>query len=124
MAQLTRFKYFGQFGPTLRMLRQKAAYSLRQFAAMVGLSPSYLSRIERGKDPPPPETKIKRIAELLGGEPDDWLAAAGRVAYDLQLIIRLHPALYGALLRSLSRLPYLEMSAKVEWIIGRPIPRE
>lgn len=98
------------FGKHLRAVReQKAAldpaYSLRQVAAGVRIEPSYLSKIERGIEPPPGEQTIKRLAETLGEDPDVLLALDGRVSADLQAIICKRPLLFAQLLRELRTLP-------------------
>ena len=36
----------------------------------LGISPAYLSRVERGKERPPRPELVKRMAALLGGSPD------------------------------------------------------
>ncbi len=43
------------FGPTIRDWREKKEIGLRRFADMVGMSPTYLSKVERGDFPPPGE---------------------------------------------------------------------
>ena len=53
------------FGETLRARRlaqveTDPAFSLRQVAGRVGIEPSYLSKIERGEEPPPGEQTIRR----------------------------------------------------------------
>ena len=45
------------------------AFSLRKVAGRVGIEPSYLSKIERGEEPPPGEQTIRRIAEEMGETP-------------------------------------------------------
>ncbi len=63
---------FGQF---LRKVRLEAGYGLRAFAVAVGLQPSNLSNIERGKISPPQHAdRLKVIAETLGFEEDsmEW----------------------------------------------------
>ena len=89
------------FGTTVRKLRQAEGLSIAQFAKKVDISPTYLAPIEREVFPPPAEDKIVRIAKALNQNPDVLLAQAGRVADDLQRIIRKHPAEVGRLLRSL-----------------------
>jgi len=98
------------FGDYLRAVReQKAAdntaFSLRQVAGAVDIEPSYLSKIERGLEPPPGEETIKDLARGLGEDPDVLLALAGKVSSDLQAIIRKRPALFAELLRSFRSLP-------------------
>lgn len=58
------------FGQTLREMREAQGMGLREFADRLGISPAYLSRIERGKERPPKPDTIKRMATLLGGDPD------------------------------------------------------
>ena len=75
------------FGETLRTSRiaqveNDPTFSLRKVAARVGIEPSYLSKIERGEQPPPGEQTIRRIAEELGENPDALLALAGKVSSD------------------------------------------
>lgn len=53
------------FGLKLKHLRLKRELSLKELASNVGLSPSYLNEIERGKKHPKPE-KVERLAEALG----------------------------------------------------------
>jgi transcriptional regulator with XRE-family HTH domain len=57
-------------------------------AKKIGVSPTYLSKIERDEFPPPAEDKVKKMAEILGRDQDELLALAGRVASDLTEIIR------------------------------------
>ena len=56
---------------------------LRRFAKAVELSPTYLSRVERGQLLPPAQDKVLAIARELDQDPDVLLAMGGRVASDL-----------------------------------------
>src|SRR4030095_15761572 len=98
---------FGKFLRERRMTRaaENRAFSVRQLAERVGIEPSYLSKIERGEQPPPGEETIRRIATELGENPDVLLALAGKVSSDLVQIIRERPTLVGELLRSIRRAP-------------------
>ena len=58
------------FGETIRDLRVAQDLGLRETATKVGISPAYLSRIERGKDSPPRPEIIKELAKLLAADPD------------------------------------------------------
>jgi transcriptional regulator with XRE-family HTH domain len=80
-------------------------FSLRKFAVKVGLEPSYLSKIERGQEPPPSENKIKAIASELDLESDVLLAMAGKVSNDLLEIIMKRPKLFGKIIRELKEMP-------------------
>ncbi len=97
-----------EFGPYLREIREAKVsrdFSLRRVAGRVGIEPSYLSKIERGDQPPPGEETIRRIALELGEDPDILLALAGKVSSDLLEIIRSRPALMAELLRAVRKAP-------------------
>ena len=98
------------FGDFLRSSREKLQqgdprYSLRKVAAAVGIEPSYLSKIERGEQPPPSEKTIVALARELNEDPDVLLALAGKVSADLQDIIRKRPQLFAELIRELKNMP-------------------
>ena len=99
-----------EFGPYLRKSREKRragdpTFSVRQLAARVGVEPSYLSKIERGQQPPPSEQTIAALARELDEDPDVLLALAGKVSRELQSIIRRRPKLFAELLRQLKDTP-------------------
>jgi|SRR5215831_8375987 len=104
---MIRERSFGKFLRERRMSRvaEDPAFSVRQLAVRVGIEPSYLSKIERGEQPPPGEETIHRLATELGEDPDVLLALAGKVSSDLLEIVRERPALVGELLRSIRRVP-------------------
>jgi transcriptional regulator with XRE-family HTH domain len=58
------------FGEIIRGLRVAQNLGLRETATKVGISPAYLSRIERGKERPPRAEIIKELARLLAADPD------------------------------------------------------
>lgn len=98
------------FGDYVRSRRealkeQDRTFSVRQVAARIGVEPSYLSKIERGDQPPPSEEKIVALAEALGEDPDLLLAMAGKVSSDLQEAIRRRPQLFAELIRNLKDMP-------------------
>jgi transcriptional regulator with XRE-family HTH domain len=88
------------FGPQIREWRQEKEIGLRKFADQVGMSPTYLSKVERGDFPPPGEEKIIKIAKELGKDADELLALAGRVASDLSEIIQETPREMATFLRA------------------------
>ena len=93
-----------QFGARIRRLREERRVGLRQFAKMLGVSATYLSKIERNELPPPAEGRVKEIARLLDQDPDELLALAGKVASDLDEIIRQRPREMASFLRTASGL--------------------
>ena len=58
------------FGETIREMREAQEMGLRVAANSLGISPAYLSRIERGRERPPRPELVKRLATLLGGDAD------------------------------------------------------
>ena len=65
------------FGASLRMVRLAAGVGLRDLAGTIGVSPAYLSRVERGHDPPPTPDRIVALARALALAPSLLLEAAG-----------------------------------------------
>jgi transcriptional regulator with XRE-family HTH domain len=108
-----------QFGNKIRQLRdaKKAVnpkFSLRQFAEAVGISATYLSRIENGDfDPPAPDT-IKRMAALLETDADELLALAGKFDPDLQKIIMEKPKMMADFLRKASGISEKELKKIIQ----------
>lgn len=98
------------FGDHLRHCREaKRAsdnkFSVRGLAALIGVEPSYLSKVERGIEAPPSGARIVALAQALEEDPDVMLALAGKVSSDLMDIIRQRPELFGQLLRELRTQP-------------------
>jgi HTH-type transcriptional regulator, competence development regulator len=79
------------FGALVRREREAKEIGLREMAKKIGVSPTYLSKVERDEFPPPAEDKVRKIAEIIGYDPDELLALAGRVASELTDIIRQRP---------------------------------
>jgi len=98
---------FGEYVRQRReALREKdETFSVRQVAQRVGVEPSYLSKIERGEQPPPGEQTVVALAKELGEDPDVLLALAGKVSADLLKIIRRRPKVFAELIRELKNLP-------------------
>ncbi len=71
------------FGETIREMRQAQQLGLRTAADRLGISPAYLSRIERGKERPPKPDLVKRLTTLLGGDPDRLFRLAESTDPDL-----------------------------------------
>ena len=80
-----------RFGETIREMREAQAMGLRAAADRLGISPAYLSRIERGKERPPKPELVKRMATLFGGDPDLLFRLAESTDPDLAEYIHLVP---------------------------------
>jgi len=104
----------------LKLRRDDRSYSLRGVARQVGIQPSYLSQIERGRVPPPSEHTIYLLAAVLGLDADGLLALAGRVSSELQAMIRRRPGLMGSLVRELDRLGERRLLAVLEEVRTLP----
>jgi transcriptional regulator with XRE-family HTH domain len=88
------------FGALVRRQREAKEIGLREMAKMIGVSPTYLSKIERDQFPPPAEDKVRKIATIIGCDADELLARADRVSSDLSEIIKRRPVQVAALLRT------------------------
>lgn len=88
------------FGQVLREARLEKKYSLRKFAQLVGISPTYLSQVEQSNVDPPTADRVKKMAEILEVDVDEWTALAGRLTEDLPGIIHESPKGVPDLLRA------------------------
>jgi transcriptional regulator with XRE-family HTH domain len=79
-----------KFGAFIRQEREAKGLSLREAARKIKVSPTFLSKVET-EDWKPGEEKLRKIAEVIGCDPDDLLARAGRVPTELSEIIRQSP---------------------------------
>ncbi|MBF0153937.1 MAG: helix-turn-helix domain-containing protein [Magnetococcales bacterium] len=94
-----------EFGRRIRELREARKetdpeFSLRRFAVAVGISATFMSKVENGEFDPPAVDKIKRMAALLDIDPDELLALAGKVDPELPEIIREQPKAMADFLRT------------------------
>jgi len=105
-----------RFGATIRALREAQQISLRKFADKVGISPTYLSKVERDDFPPPGEDTIKKIAGALGQDPDELLALAGKVSSDLPAIIQQRPRQLATFLRTAGELTPEELAKLTKYV--------
>lgn len=87
----------------MRALREQQGISLRKFAAKVGISATYLSKIEREDFRPPAEDKVIAIADALNQHRDEFLALAGRISSDVFNSIRRRPREMTMLVRAADR---------------------
>lgn len=78
-------------GEQVRQWRIERGLGLREFARRVGLSPTFVSKFERGEFKPPGEEKLLEMARVLEKDRDEILALANKVSSDLPEIIRQNP---------------------------------
>jgi HTH-type transcriptional regulator, competence development regulator len=98
------------FGTHVRALREARAaedsrFSLRQVAARCGVTPAYLSRLERDEIPPPGAEVLVKLAHELREDPDVMLAMGGKISDDLRAAILARPRLFADLIRALRDTP-------------------
>lgn len=92
------------FGKMLREKRLARHITLRKFAEMVGVSPTYLSQVEQTNVMPPTADRVKRMAELLGENPHEWIALAGRVPDDVAAAFHKSPTVVPELLQIMRKM--------------------
>lgn len=93
-----------KFGAYIRSVREKRKVGLREMARKIGVSPTYVSKVERDEFAPPAEDKVRKIAEIFEMDPDELLSRAGKVSSDLAEIIRARPRVSAALLRAINKM--------------------
>ena len=107
------------FGAFIRREREAKVLGLREMAKMIGMSPTYLSMIERDEFSPPAEVRVSKIAEIIGCDADELLALAGKVSSDLTQIIRKYPREMANFLRSTRGMSQEEMSEVLKLVADR-----
>jgi transcriptional regulator with XRE-family HTH domain len=70
------------FGRLLKELRKKKKMTLNHLAELSGLSPSYLSRVERGERSISNLRLLKKLAPHLGLTFEEIIASAGFISWD------------------------------------------
>ncbi|NLF68852.1 MAG: helix-turn-helix domain-containing protein [Candidatus Anammoximicrobium sp.] len=104
------------FGEVLREMRLAKGFSLRKFAKLVDVSPTYLSQVEQENVDPPTAERVQRMAEILGENADELIALAGRVPDDLPEIIQRRPTAIPELLREANGLSADQLRALTEYV--------
>jgi transcriptional regulator with XRE-family HTH domain len=92
------------FGQYIRRRRMEKELTLREFARMVGVSPTYMSHVEQDLADPPTAERVAKMAELLAENSDELVAMAGRVPEDLPGLIQRRALEMPGLLREASGL--------------------
>jgi transcriptional regulator with XRE-family HTH domain len=99
-----------KFGAFMRARREAKGIGLRDMAKMIGVSPTYVSKVERDEFPPPAEDKVRLIAGVIGCDVDELLARAGKVASELSDIIKQQPKEMASFLRAAKGLTAEELT--------------
>jgi transcriptional regulator with XRE-family HTH domain len=81
------------FGASLKSMRMAHRWRLRPFAREVKIDPGYLCLIESGKQPPPSDAFLARMAEVLDVPAQQLLIMAGRLPPDVLHAFWQHPAI-------------------------------
>ena len=89
------------FGEIIRQRRLTLEIGLRKLAENIGISATYLSKIERNELAPPAEERIIDLARALDLEADNLLTLARRLPPDVRTYIEDHPDEVTALIRLL-----------------------
>lgn len=74
-------------GSIIKEKRLEAGLSLRKFSRECGVSPTYISHVEKGKTLPPPQGLLYKMAEILDLDGDDLVIGKGEVPKWIQEMI-------------------------------------
>ena len=72
-----------KFGERIRELRKQHSISQRDFADMVEVDFTYISKIETGDTPPPSRVTIRHIAQVLHADEQELLILADKVPCEI-----------------------------------------
>ena len=111
-------------GEYVRSIREKQEVSLRQFAGMIGKTPTFVSRFERGDDVSPSEETLRTMARVLKIDADALVFRANKVPADLSDIVRNEPVGMTALLRSAQNLTHEDLKKLTEQIQKKTKPKD
>jgi transcriptional regulator with XRE-family HTH domain len=79
-----------EFGPILRALRIKAGIGIKRLAPELGVSYSYVSKLENNEILPSAEL-VERVAHYFEYDPDYLMLSAGKVPKEILAILRENP---------------------------------
>ena len=112
------------FGETVRVLREAQGMGLRAAAEQLGISPAYLSRIERGREKPPRPELIRKMATTFGGDADVLFRLAQSTDPELADYVNSVPALPEFLRTAMAaRLTSEDFEQLIEQIQKRKVAR-
>lgn len=77
-----------RFGLFLKEARQRAGIEVSELARLLGLTPDYIYKIERGYSPIPATERLYQIAAAIGMPREEILAAADRLDPELGEFLR------------------------------------
>jgi DNA-binding XRE family transcriptional regulator len=104
-----------RFGDIIRDKRLAKGFSLRQFAKLVGVSPTYISQVEQGKVKyAPAADRVRKMAEVLNEPSDELIALAGRVPEGLPAVFVEAPRMMATFLREAKGLTAEELRKLIE----------
>jgi transcriptional regulator with XRE-family HTH domain len=78
------------FGRLLRNLRHESGVSIKRLAPELGVTYSYISKLEHGATSPSKEV-VYKTAKYFSADPNRLLLAAGRVPPEVLRILQEHP---------------------------------
>jgi len=100
-----------RFGDIIRDKRLAKGFSLRKFAEMVKVSPTYISHVEQGKVQYAPAADcVRRMAEAS----DELIALAGRVPEGLPAVFTEEPRMMATFLREAKGLTAEDLRKLIE----------
>ena len=79
-----------KFGRLLRTLRHDSGVSIKRLAPELGVTYSYVSKLENGTTLPS-EDLVYKAAKYFSMDPNPLLLAAGKVPQDILQILQEHP---------------------------------
>jgi transcriptional regulator with XRE-family HTH domain len=101
-------------GEVVRQVRLDRGVSGSEFAKAVGISPSYVCKIEN-QGAVPTEKIIVKMAAALGVAPERFLTAAGKLPKDVMHALQLQPEALCKLIRALSGAPAERVNHVVDY---------
>lgn len=94
------------YGGLVRKARLAHKWTQRQLADKAKIDVTYLSKIENDNVDPPSEETIRKVAGLLGEDPDKHLNMARKVPIGMRQQIKDYPPEASEVVRALSERPY------------------
>ena len=78
------------FGKLLRSMRRESGVSIKRLAPALGVTYSYVSKLEHGATLPS-EKLVYKTAKYFSQNPNELLLAAGKIPADILKILQEHP---------------------------------